>query len=376
MTKRMVIMLVAVGLVFGGIFGFQLVKAQMIKKYLAQNKAPPVTVTTTKADFQEWKPQLAAVGSLRARRGVDVTTEIAGLVRSLHFKSSEEVKAGQVLVQLNADSDVAQLQSLQAAADLAETTYQRDKAQYAVQAVSRATLDSDAADLRSKRAQVAEQAAVVEKKTIRAPFAGRLGITTVNPGQYLNPGDKIVTLQQIDPIYVDFSLPQQELSRIAIGQEVTAQADTYPGRSFKGKISAIDPKVDPNTRNVQVEALLDNPKRELLPGMYASVNVEDGGIQHYLTLPQTAVQFNPYGATVYIVQEAKQGANGKPIVTAKQTFVTTGETRGDQVAIVSGVKAGETVVTSGQLKLRNGAEIVVNNTVQPSDDASPKPIDQ
>ncbi len=376
MTKRMVIMLVAVGLVFGGIFGFQLVKTQMIKKYLAANKAPPVTVTTTKADFQEWQPQLAAVGSLRARRGVDVTTEIAGLVRSLHFKSSEEVKAGQVLVQLNADSDLAQLQSLQAAADLAATTYQRDKAQYAVQAVSQATLDSDAADLKSKRAQVAEQAAMVEKKTIRAPFAGRLGITMVNPGQYLNPGDKIVTLQQIDPIYVDFSLPQQELSRIAIGQEVTAVADTYPGRSFKGKISAIDPKVDPNTRNVQVEALLDNPKRELLPGMYASVNVEDGGIQHYLTLPQTAVQFNPYGATVYIVQEANQGPNGKPTLTAKQTFINTGETRGDQVAILSGVKAGDTVVTSGQLKLRNGAEVVVNNTVRPSDDAAPRPVDQ
>ncbi|HTS52481.1 MAG TPA: efflux RND transporter periplasmic adaptor subunit, partial [Burkholderiales bacterium] len=171
-------------------------------------------------------------------------------------------------------------------------------------------------------------------------------------------------------------LPQQELARIAIGVKVTAFTDAYPGRSFGGTITAIDPKVDPDTRNVQVEALLDNPKRELLPGMYASVQVNDGGTQRYLTLPQTAVQFNPYGATVYIVQETTRAPNGKPVLTAKQSFVTTGETRGDQVAILSGVKAGETVVTSGQLKLRNGAEVIVNNAVRPSDDAAPRPVDQ
>ncbi|HLQ25594.1 MAG TPA: efflux RND transporter periplasmic adaptor subunit [Acidiferrobacterales bacterium] len=376
MTKRMVIMLLIVGLLFGGIFGFQIFKAQKIKKFMAANKAPPATVTTTTADFQSWQPQLNAVGSLRAVRGVDMTTEIAGVVRSLHFKSGDNIQEGQLLVQLNADSDVAQLRALEAAAELAATVYQRDQAQYAVQAISKATLDSAAADLKSKKAQVDQQAALVAKKAIRAPFAGWLGISTVNPGQYMNPGDKIVTLQSIDPIYVDFSLPQQQLSRITIGQKVTAVTDTYPGQIFTGKTNAIDPKVDSNTRNVQIEAVVGNPKRELLPGMFASVNIDAGGVQRYLTLPQTAVSFNPYGATVYIVQETGKSADGKPILTAKQSFVNTGATRGDQVAILSGVKAGDIVVTSGQLKLKNGAEIIINNKVQPSNDPAPKPIDQ
>lgn len=376
MLKPMALMLVVVGILFGGIFGFQLFKARMIQKAMATNKAPPVTVTTITAQTQPWQPQLSSVGSLRAVRGVDVTTEIAGLVRTLHFRSGDDTQAGQVLVQLNADSDVAQLHALEAAADLAATVYQRDRLQYEAQAVSKAALDADAADLRSKRAQLAQQAAIVEKKTIRAPFAGRLGITTVNPGQYLNPGDKIVTLQSLDPIYVDFALPQQQLSRIAIGQAVAVVTDSFPGRTFPGRISAVDPKVDPATRNVQVEATLGNPKRELLPGMFGSIAVRAGAPQRYLTLPQTAVSFNPYGATVYIVQQTGKRPDGTPILTVRQTFVKTGETRGDQVAVLSGVKAGEVVVTSGQLKLRNGSEVIVNNKVRPSNDAAPKPVDE
>jgi membrane fusion protein (multidrug efflux system) len=376
MLKRMAIMLVAVGLLFGGIFGFQLFKARMIQKAMAANKAPPVTVTTMRAERQPWQSELTAVGTLRAVRGVDVTTEIAGLVRALHFTSGNDAKAGQVLVQLNADSDIAQLHALEAAADLAATVYERDRRQYEAQAISKATLDADAADLKSKRAQVSQQAAIVEKKTIRAPFGGRLGITTVNPGQYLNPGDKIVTLQSIDPIYVDFMLPQQQLSRIAVGQEMSLLTDSFPGRAFRGRINAIDPRVDPATRNVQVEATLGNPKRELLPGMFGSVTVQAGAPRTYLTLPQTAVSFNPYGATVYIVQQTGKRADGSPVLTVRQTFVKTGETRGDQVAILSGVKAGEVVVTSGQLKLRNGSEVIVNNKVRPRDDAAPKPVDE
>jgi membrane fusion protein (multidrug efflux system) len=376
MLKRMAIMLVAVGLLFGGIFGFQLFKARMIQKAMAANKAPPVTVTTMPAERKPWQPEVTAVGTLRAVRGVDVTTEIAGLVRTLHFTSGNDARAGQVLVQLNADSDIAQLHSLEAAAELAATVYDRDRLQYEAQAISKATLDADAADLKSKRAQVSQQAAIVEKKTIRAPFGGRLGITTVNPGQYLNPGDKIVTLQSIDPIYIDFMLPQQQLSRIAVGQEMSLVTDSFPGRTFQGRISAIDPRVDPATRNVQVEATLGNPKRELLPGMFGSVTVRAGTPRTYLTLPQTAVSFNPYGATVYIVQQTGKRPDGSPVLTVRQTFVKTGETRGDQVAVLSGVKAGEVVVTSGQLKLRNGSEVIVNNKVRPRDDAAPKPVDE
>ncbi len=231
---------------------------------------PAVVVTAIKAAPQEWQPQLNAVGSLRAVRGVDVTTEIAGLVREIHFKSGDEVKAGALLVQLNADSDLAQLASLKAAADLAQVTLTRDQAQLAAQAISQAQVDSDQADLKSKRAQAASQQATIDKKTIRAPFSGRLGITLVNPGQYLNPGDKVVTLQTIDPIYIDFNLPQQQISGVSVGQTVTVSSDAYRGQGFSGKVTAIDAKVDTATRNVQIEATLPNPKKQLLPGMFAT----------------------------------------------------------------------------------------------------------
>lgn len=376
MTKRMVIMLVSVGLLFGAIFGFQAFKAKMMKQFMASMKMPPATVTAMKAELQPWQPQLNAVGSLRAVHGVDVTSEIGGLVREVRFKSGDEATAGQVLVQLNADVDVGLLRSLEAAAELARTIYERDKAQFAIQAVSQATLDADAADLKSKEAQVAQQAAVVDKKTIRAMFDGRLGINAVNLGQYVNPGDKIVTLQSLDPIYADFSLPQQQLSRVKLGQTVTVTTDAYPGASFVGRISAVSPKVDPETRNVQIEATIANARHELLPGMYASVTVESGAVQHYLTLPQTAVTFNPYGESVYVLEEGGKGADGKPVLTAKQTFVSIGETRGDQVAIVKGIKAGDLVATSGQLKLKNGSPVIVNNSVQPSNDTAPVPVDQ
>jgi membrane fusion protein, multidrug efflux system len=375
MGRRMVIMLAVVGLLFGGIFGYHAFKAHMLKKYLAGTQMPPVTVTAIKAELHEWQPQLKAVGSLRAVRGVDVTSEISGLVRTLHFKSGDDAEAGKVLVQLNADSDIAQLRSLEAAADLAGTVYTRDQQQFDVQAISRAALDADIADLKSKRAQVAQQVALVDKKTIRAPFAGRLGISTVNPGQYINPGDKIVTLQSLDSIYCDFLLPQQELSRISLGQKVIVTSDTYPGRRFDGRITAINPQVDAATRNIQAEATLANPKHKLLPGMYASVEVQAGSVERHLTMPQTAVTYNPYGETVYIVEEKGKGPDGQPVLTARQTFVTIGPARGDQVAILKGIKEGDLVVTSGQLKLKSGSHVIINNQVQPLSDAAPSPVD-
>ena len=340
MLKRLLIMLALTAVVFGGIFGFQAFKAHMIKKFMATNKAPPVTVSAIKAELQPWQPQLSAVGSVRAVRGVDVTSEIAGLVRALHFKSGDRAKDGQLLVQLNADADVAQLHALQAAAELARTTFERDQAQYEIQAVSKAQLDADAADLKSKQAQAAQQAAIVDKKAIRAPFAGRLGISLINPGQYVNPGDKIVTLQELDPVYVDFSLPQQQLARIKLGQKVIAATDTYPGESFDGRITAIDPKVDPQTRNVQVEATERNPRRRLLPGMFATVKIDSGTSERLLTLPQTAVTYNPYGDTVFLLVAGDKGPDGKPKLVAQQAFVTLGPTRGDQVVILKGVNEG------------------------------------
>ncbi len=375
MTKRMIVMLIIVGVLFGGVFGYKMVQARMMKKYM-KFQMPPAAVTAVKAEMQPWQPQIKAVGTLRAVRGVDVTSEIAGLVRSLEFRSGQTVAADQVLVRLNADADIAQLHALQAAAELANTTYERDKKQFEVQAVSQATLDAEAADLRSKQAQVAQQQALVDKKTIKAPFSGRLGISTVNPGQYVNPGDKIVTLQQLDPLYVDFYLPEQELSSVALGQAIAVKADTYPGHTFGGRITVITPKVDPDSRNFQVEATISNPRHELLPGMYTTVDVRTGAEKQYLTVPQTAVTYNPYGDTVYLVQEKGKGPDGKPLLVVQQSFITVGPTRGDQVAILSGVKEGETVVTSGQLKLRNGSPVVINNSVQPANEAMPKPENQ
>ena len=376
MTKRMVLMLVIAGVIFGGIFGFQAFKSRMIKKYLSSQGVPPQTVSTIKASVQEWQPELSAVGTLRAVRGADLAPEVAGVISAIHFRSGEEVKAGAPLVQLNAAADIAQLESLKAAAELAELTYRRDQSQLKVQAVSQATVDTDAANLKVAKARVAEQQALVDKKNLRAPFAGRLGLRAVDLGQYVAPGTKLVTLQALDPVYVDFSVPQSGLAEVRTGLKVSATADALPGERFEGTIDAIDAKVDPATRNVQVRASLSNPRHRLLPGMFVTVAVDTGASERRLTLPQTAISFNPYGNTVFVVEDKGKGPDGKPKLVAAQRFVTTGATRGDQIAILSGVKEGETVVTAGLLKLRNGVPVIINNSVQPSDQAAPQPKDE
>lgn len=375
-TKRMLIMLGAVALLIALLaLGFFL----HIRQLMASSPKPaPQTVSATIIRKVDWQPQLSSVGTLVAVRGVDVTSEIAGLVRSIHFRSGQEVVAGQLLLQLNADADLAQLRALEAAAELAASVLARDRQQFAVQAISQAQIDNDAADLKSKQALAAQQAALVAKKTIRAPFAGKLGITTVNPGQYLNPGDKIVTLQTIDPIYVDFYIPQQQLGGLQVGQVLTLSSDAHANTAFAGKVSAISSKVDPATRNVQVEATVANPQRQLLPGMFANVHVEVGGKKQYLTLPQTAITYNPYGSTVFVVHPAPPPKAGAPPPKAgdlvvQQVFVTTGETRGDQVAVLTGLAEGQRVVTSGQIKLKNGSPVVISNVVEPRNNPQPTP---
>ena len=372
--QRLIVVVLAAGALLGLLVGLNsFYKPYIIHKMLTQNAAPAQTVTAAPAEYSEWQPALDAVGSVRAVRGVDITTEVAGLVRSLRFRSGEEVRAGQLLVELNADSDRAQLNALEAAADLAAVTYGRDRAQYAVQAIAKSQIDADEADLKAKRAQVAAQAAIVAKKVLRAPFAGRLGITTVNPGQYLNPGDKVVTLQTLDPIYVDFRLPQGELAQVAEGETVHVTSDSYPNERFTGKVTAIDPRVDSASRNFQVEALVENPARHLVPGMFARVSVASGGTQRYLTLPQTAITYNSYGATIFRVKKPTDAAAKPPRPTVEQRFVTLGPKRGDQVAVLSGLDPGDLVVTSGQMKLKNGTPIIINNSVVPADDAHPAP---
>ena len=378
MTKRMFIMIGAV-LVLIAVLAFG--KFLQIKKLIASSPKPGAqTVTAIKAEVSEWQPQLSSVGTLVPVRGVDVTSEIAGLVRQVHFKSGDEVKAGQVLFEMNADADIAQLRALQAAADLSASVLKRDKLQFAAQAISQAQLDNDEADLKSRKALAAQQQAVVDKKTIRAPFAGKLGITAVNPGQYLNPGDKLVTLQTIDTVYVDFFVPQKQLAGLSVGQKLNLSADAWPGVAFPGKVTSISPKVDAATRNVQVEATVPNAKRQLLPGMFANVSLDQGDKKKYLTLPQTAITYNPYGSTVFVLAPPPANAKdtlkddkGNAHLVAQQVFVTTGPTRGDQVAILTGLKEGQTVVTSGQLKLKNGTPAVIDNKVQPANNPNPTP---
>ena len=376
-TKRMIIMLILVGLVFGGVFGFQAFKNAMIKKFLSAMASPPQTVSTVTATVEEWQPQVEAVGSLRAVNGADLSFEVAGIIKELHFNSGDDVSTGDTLVTLRADDDIAKLEALQATAHLSEITNQRDQEQFKIKAVSQATLDTDAANVKNANAQVAQQQAVVNKKTLRAPFAGHLGVRAVDIGQYINAGTTVVTLQALDPIYADFFLPQQALTQVRLEQAVTIRIDTYPNQDFTGRITAINPKVDQATRNVQVRATLKNPDRLLLPGMYATVSISAGDKQRYVTLPQTAVTYNPYGETVFVVDAKGEDSQGKPQMTARQIFVTAGPKRGDQVAILSGVEQGQTVVTAGQMKLRNGSSLIIDNAIRPTADANPVlPADQ
>lgn len=376
MKKRMLMMILIVGGLFGLIFFYQGFKSFMIKSSISKNISPAVTVSTMKIQQQSWQPKIKATGSLRSVRGVDVTTEIAGIIRAIQFTPGSTVNKDTSLVRLNDDAEVAQLQALNASLALAKTTFERDQAQYAIQAVSKQIVDNDLGNLKNLEGQVAQQKATIAKKNIQAPFSGKLGISYVNPGQYLNPGDKIVTLQTLDPIYVDFYVPQQNLPQIAKGQLVKLSTDTYPGKIFQGKITTVDPKVDPTTRNIQVEATISNPKQLLLPGMFGTVEVASGKPNHWLTLPKTAISFNPYGEIVFLIKEQGKDKKGKPILIASQTIVTVGDSRGDQIAVLKGLKEGDVVVTSGQLKLRNGSTVIINNSIPVGNNPAPVTIDQ
>jgi membrane fusion protein (multidrug efflux system) len=372
--RRMTIMLCGVFLLLGLIFGFNQLKTFMIKHFIAGMGLPPATVSTMVIETTAWQPKLSSVGNVRAYRGVDLSTEIGGLVQTVPIKSGMDVKEGDLLIKLNDASDVAQLNSLKALADLAKVINERDRQQLAIQAISKNVFDTSKADAKSKQAQVEQQTALVAKKNLKAPFSGRVGIVMINPGQFVNPGDKLLTLQTLDPIFVDFNLPQSNAEQIQVGQEIVVTTDAFKDASFTGKITAVSPKVDTNTRNIQIEAQLANPDKKILPGMFANVNIKLGEEVKMLTLPQTAVTYNPYGSTVFIAKPiGKKDKQGKPMLEAQQVFVTTGPTRGDQVAILKGVEEGATVVTSGQLKLKNGTPLIVNNKVQPANSPNPQP---
>jgi membrane fusion protein (multidrug efflux system) len=370
MIKRMILVIIIVVAAVGGILAFKQMERVGTKQGIMAGGIPAQTVSTIKATYQDWQPKLQAVGTVRAINGADLSSEVSGIVESLSFESGGDVEKDGVLIQLRAEDDQAKLNALVAAAKLAQITYDRDEKQLKAQAVSQALVDGDAATLDSDKAQVAEQQAVLDKKTIKAPFAGHLGIRQVDVGQYLNAGTAIVTLQQLDPIYIDFTLPEQNISQLVSGQKIQAAVDAVSGQMFDGEITAVNAKIDEATRNVQVRATFKNPDHKLLPGMFANVILDIGKTEHSITLPQTAITYNPYGNTVYIVD-----ATDPQKLIVKQQFVTTGATRGDQVAILSGIKENDEIVTSGQVKLRNGMPIKINNDIQPSNDANPKPED-
>ena len=374
LRRRMTVMLCGVFLLLGLIFGFNQLKAFMIKYFISNMGLPPATVSTLAVTSTQWQPKLSSVGNVRAYRGVELSTEIGGLVQAVPIKSGMDVKEGELLIKLNDASDVAQLSSLKALADLAKVINERDRQQLEIQAISKNVFDTSKADAASKQAQVEQQTALVAKKNLKAPFTGRVGIVMINPGQFVNPGDKLITLQTLDPIFVDFNLPQSNAAQIQVGQEIVVTTDAFKDASFTGKVTAVSPKIDANTRNIQVEAQLANPDKKILPGMFANVNLKLGDEVKLLTLPQTAVTYNPYGSTVFIAKPTgKKDKQGKPALEAQQVFVTTGQTRGDQVAILKGIEEGATVVTSGQLKLKNGTPLIVNNKVQPSNSPNPQP---
>ncbi len=370
MNKPMRNMLITLGTLFALIIGYHFVSGLIQKHQLEKDAKAPIAVSTTIVSNQDWQSHLFAIGNLFAKDGIDVASQVDGIISKILIVSNKQVKTGDPIVQLDATPDIAALESLQAQADLARLIYERSKEQFSFNAVSKQQLEIDEYNMRMLKAQAAQQKAIVELKTIRAAFDGQVGISKLSPGMFISAGDPIISLQALDILYVYFYLPEQHFSNLQVGQDVTLRTDTYINKSFPGKISAIDPLIDSNTHNVQLEATIENPNIELLPGMYTQIEVIIGKPESRLTIPQSAVSYNPYGNYVYVVQKDKKK------LYVKQRFITLGETRGDQITVVKGLQAGDEIVSSGQLKLKNETHIVINNKIEPTNDAAPKVIDE
>jgi membrane fusion protein (multidrug efflux system) len=370
MAKRMILMLLAMALLLGGVLGYKLFGRYMMSKSMAAQKPPPAAVSVAAARELTWQPALHAVGSFGAVQGIIVSVQLDGAVTQIAFESGATVKAGDLLVQQDISAEQAELASAEAGAALAQLSLNRAKELRTQGTNAQAELDAATAAFQQAQANVAAIKAAIDKKTIRAPFDGRLGIRQVSLGQFLRSGAAMVPLQLLDPIYINFALPQQNAAQVASAQPVRVTVDAYPGEVFAGTVNALNPNVDDATRNFQLQATLSNADGRLRPGMFGSVELQLPATEKVITVPLSAIVYNPYGDGVYIVEN--QGKDGNGLI-VRQQFVQTGATRGDQVAITKGVRAGDVVVTAGQLKLRNGASVVVNNKVTPSDSATPKP---
>lgn len=372
MIRRLGIMLLCVGLLFGAVFGFGTFKSIMIAHFLAGFSNQVQTVATMPAQSSAWQPNLQTVGSITAVNGAAISAEVGGIVDAIHFDSGDDARKGDLLLTLRANNDPAVLAQLQAQAALDAITEARDEKQLVADAISQAQLDSDVAQLKAAQAAVAAEQALIDEKQIRAPFSGRLGIRQVDLGEYLAAGTAIVNLEQLNPVYVDFHLPQDAFSQLQPGQKVDVSVDAYPGQDFAGTVTALDSNVDQATRSIAVRATLDNAKLLLRPGMFTNIAVSTGAPQSFITLPQTAITYNSYGDTVYVVTHGTD-AKGQPDLVANEVFVTLGETRGDQVEVLSGIHPGDIVVVAGQVKLRNGALVAINNSLLPGNSPNPTP---
>lgn len=373
MAKRMFLMLVVAAAVVGGLAYFKLRQVQAAVKSHAFTP-PPEAVTTVVAKQEVWPSTLSVVGTMNAIHGVTVSADLPGTVDQINFDSGKWVKEGEVLVQLDTRQERAQLAATQAQQDLAKINYDRTQQLVNEGVMSRQDYDKAMADHRQTEANTAEIKATIDRKTIRAPFSGVLGIRQVNLGQYLAAGAPIVPLQSLDPIYVNFNVPQQIVGRMQPGRNVRITSDNLPGTAFTGRVNAVDSVVDQSTRNVQVQATLANPGGRLHPGMFVEVEVGVGEQRTVFPLPASAISYAPFGDSVFVVSDLKS-PSGEPYRGVRQQFVKVEGSRGDQVGVISGLNPGDVVVTSGVFKLRNGAAVAVNNKIQPGNNPAPKPED-
>ncbi|MEO7300849.1 MAG: efflux RND transporter periplasmic adaptor subunit [Verrucomicrobiota bacterium] len=373
--KKVLIAIVLLVVVIGALAG---IKILQIRKLMAAGKAfrpPPETISSAVAREEKWQTSLSAIASLAAAQGVNVTTEIPGTVREIAFDSGAVVTNGQLLLRLDTSSEEAQLRALDAQVDLARVNAERLRQLLASKTISQAEVDSSEAALKQNQANADNIRATVAKKTIRAPFAGRLGIRLVNLGQFQEAGKPIVSLQSLEPMHADFTMTQQTLAQLTNGMRVRLFTDTYPSNQFAGTLTAINPDLDAATRSVKLQATFENKDHLLRPGMFARVEVVLPGEQDVLVIPATSILSAPFGDSVYVIEQKPAGTNGPAGLVARQQFIRTGRVRGDFVSVDSGLKSGEKVASSGVFKLRNGVGVVENNELSPKPKLSPKPSD-
>lgn len=367
LVKRIIIMVILLVVVFGSIFGYGLVRHILTKRFFANYQPPPVTISTTKAVATVWFPSISAVGSLVAINSVQVTTQISGQVTKILFNSGEMVKQGQQLVQLDDRNEQAELLNLKAALSLAQIGFDRQKALLKGNNTSQASYDTAITTLKQAQANADRVAVIIDQKNIKAPFDGKIGIRQVNIGQYIAAGTALVSLQSLDPMHVQFSLPEQYIKNLYVGQTISLTVAAQGDRAFVGKINALNSEVNTDTRNILVEATVPNAQHLLYPGMFTDVKVVLPQQQNIVTVPQTAVNYSLYGDSIYVVTEDGKDKAGKPVLKAHIKYVTLGDRRGNEIAILKGIAPGDEVVTSGQLKLSEGTHVVINNSVSMQD---------